>query len=112
MVPCPPVHDECCHDECCHTQLVFVACTSCGRGGYPAPYAHVPHLCGASPSDSLCDRLTGKAKPMPKDVEGCMTAQGAGLFLLTSCRTREKNKDSGCATGDEKPQNACGIGRH
>src|SRR6266446_4173481 len=75
MVPCPPVHDECCHNECCHTQLVVVACTSCGRDGYPAPYARVPHLCGASPSDSLCGRLTGRAKPMPKDVEGCMTAQ-------------------------------------
>src|SRR5213080_4817027 len=87
MVHCPPVHDE-----CCHTQLVFVACTSCGRDGYPAPYAHVPPLCGASPSDSLCDRLTGRAKPMPKDVEGFITVQAGKPMTAHLVQYREEKR--------------------
>src|SRR2546425_13213683 len=70
MVPCPPVQGA-----WGHPRVVFVPCPSGGRDGYPAPYSHVPPLCGASPSDSLCDRLTGRAKPMPKDVEGFITVQ-------------------------------------
>jgi hypothetical protein len=58
----------------------------------PAPDARALHQCGASPSGPLLQHaLRRRAKTMPKDVEGLMTAQ-AGKPMASSLLQYKEEK--------------------